>query len=327
MAKRKNDIPVKKQPAIEEPASRKMKSVQPQTRESSFYVICIGASAGGLNAVGELLSHLPVKLNAAVFIVLHLSRTALGDIFLYRIKKTTAIPCTIAANDELIRPGHIYIAAPDAHLLVKKDRIVIGHGPPENRFRPAIDVLFRSAAAHYRERAIGVVLTGFLTDGAAGMWAIKQNGGHCIVQDPNEAEFPDMPMAVLENIQVDHSVSLKRMADVITDILKNPKIKTVSPSPIVEAESKLSEKIATGIENVKSLGENTVYACPDCGGGLWKIDNGNLSHYRCHIGHSYTEKDLNIKQTESIEHTLWVAIRMMEERKLILLKMAKRTQR
>jgi len=321
MATRKNGV--KKKSPIKAAVLPAIKTSQPKTKESPFHVICIGSSAGGLNAVSELLSQLPVGLNAAVFVALHLSRAAMGELLVARIKRNSKLDCSLAGNNEIIQPGHIYFAVPDAHLLIKNDRMVIGKGPAENRFRPSIDVLFRSAAAHYRGGTIGIILTGLLNDGAAGMWAIKQNGGHCIVQDPNEAEYPDMPLSVLETMEVDYCVSLKKMSSVILNILKENQRKKVIPSTFVKAESKLSERIATSVEDVRGLGEKSTYACPDCGGGLWKIDNGNIQHYRCHIGHSYSEKELNIQQAESIEHTLWVAIRMMEERKVLLVKMGK----
>ena len=323
MATRKNGQPVTKNGSKKAAVLQATKAGHPKTEESPFRVICIGASAGGLNAVGELLSQLPVTLNAAVFVVLHLSRAAIGELLVERIKKNAKLPCSLAENNEIMQPGHIYIALPDAHLLIKNDRMLLGKGPAENRFRPSIDVLFRSAATYYRERTIGVILTGYLNDGTAGMWAIKQNGGHCVVQDPNEAEYPDMPMSVLETMDVDHCVSLNKMGNIILNIVRENKPKKVVPSAMVKAESKLSERIATSLEEVSDVGEKTVYSCPDCGGGLWKIVNGNLQHYRCHIGHSYSEKDLNMQQAETIEHTLWVAIRMMEERKILLVKMGK----
>jgi two-component system chemotaxis response regulator CheB len=288
-----------------------------------YYVVCIGASAGGLNAVSELVSHLPSSLHAAVFVVLHLFKSSIGEILAEKIRKSTALPCGIAKHGETIKPGHIYMAPPDAHMLVKNDKIIIGRGPQENRFRPSIDVLFRSAAAHYGERTIGVVLTGYLNDGTAGMEAIRQSGGHCIVQDPNEAEYPDMPLSVLENMQVDHSVSLREIGKVIVDTIDNGEIRGIKPPLNVLAESDMVEKAATDIKHVASLGEKDIYACPDCGGGLWKVKNGDTEHYRCHIGHAYSEKDLVLKQAESIENTIWVAVRMMEERKLLLVKMAR----
>jgi two-component system, chemotaxis family, protein-glutamate methylesterase/glutaminase len=287
-----------------------------------FYIAGVGASAGGINAVSELISQLNPPINLAILIVLHLSKTTLGDIFITRLQKYTSLPCKIAEDKEIIKPGHIYLAPPDAHLLVKDDRLLIGHGPAENRFRPSIDVLFRSMAANYGEKAIGIILSGFLNDGTSGMLAIKESGGHCIVQDPNEAEYPDMPLSVLETFDADHCVSLKQMGKIILEVSKIKKIKGVLPPEKVVAESRISEKVATGIEDVSKLGKKSVFACPDCGGGLWSIKNGHVKHYRCHIGHAYSEKDLVVKQSETIENTLWVAIRMMEERKIMLRKLA-----
>jgi len=291
----------------------------PARSKTSFYVVCIGASAGGLNAVIELASQLPSQLNAAVFIVIHFSKTTVGEILADRIRRDVQLPCTIARHDEPINPGHIYIAAPDAHLLIK-DRIILGYGAAENRFRPSIDVLFRSAAAYYDGYAIGIVLTGLLNDGTTGMWAIKQCGGHSIIQDPDEAEFPDMPLSVLQHVQVDYCARLQDIGAIIQKITQR-KSKRVMPSPQVLAESAISEKAAIGVEKVVKLGEPSVYACPDCGGNLFKIKNGKLVHYRCYTGHSYSEEDLMLKQSENFEHAVWVAIRMMEERRLLFRRM------
>ena len=175
-----------------------------------LFVVTIGASAGGLNAIYEIVSQLSPEINAAIFIVIHLSRAAIGDILVNRMQKSSSLPCEIAEHDKIFRAGYIYVAPPDAHLLVKDDHMVIGRGPEENRFRPSIDVLFRSAAASHGEKSIGIILTGFLNDGTAGMMAIKQSGGHCIVQDPNEAEYPDMPLSVLETMGVDYCIPLKK---------------------------------------------------------------------------------------------------------------------
>ena len=290
--------------------------------QSSFFAIGIGASAGGINAVSELISQLPATLNAAIFVVFHLSKIAMPEILLERMKRNTKLLCKIANDNEPIEAGTIYLAVPDAHLLVKDKNILLGHGPRENRFRPSIDVLFRSIAADFGERSIGIILTGFLNDGTVGMNAIKQSGGHTIVQDPNEAEYPDMPLSVLETMEADYCTSLKKMGDAILQITKNAKVKGITPPEVVTLESKLSERAARSIEKVSQLGKKTIYACPDCGGGLWQIDKPSM-HFRCHIGHSYTERDLLYKQSESIEHTLWVSVRMMEERRLLLLKNAK----
>ena len=293
----------------------------------SPFVVVIGASAGGLNAVAELVSQFNPGINATFFIVLHLSKAALGDILVSRIQKHSTLPCKIAEDQEAIKTGYVYVAPPDAHLLVKEQHLVIGHGPAENRFRPSIDVLFRSVAVSHGEKAIGVILTGLLNDGTVGMAAIKQSGGHCIVQDPNEAEYPDMPLAVLETMEVDYCVSLKRIGETILKIMEEAEVKNISPPEHIVAESKLSEKVATTIEGISNLGEKSLFACPDCGGNLWEINHGGLKHYRCHIGHAYSEKDLVVKQSESVENTLWVAVRMMEERKMLLEKIARENDR
>ncbi len=288
------------------------------------FVIVVGASAGGLNALSEFVGQLNTGMDAAVFIVMHLSRTSISDFLFHQLGPLTNLKCEIATEGASIKKDHIYIAAPNLHLLVKKDKIILGRGPEENRWRPSIDVLFRSAAAAYSTRAIGVVLTGLLDDGTTGMLAIKRSGGTCIVQDPNEAEYPDMPLAVLNNMEVDYSIRLADMGEVIESITQtNPEEKPAPEDVIIESE--IAERVVVDYDNVKQLGERSIYGCPDCGGGLWDITKkgggGKVVRYRCHIGHSYSEKDLVIKQGEIFESTLWVALRIMEERRNLLMKM------
>lgn len=289
------------------------------------FVIVVGASAGGLKALSEFVAQLETGMDAAVFIVMHLSRTSISDFLMLQLQKFTSLPCEVATHGAEIETGHIYIAPPDVHLLIKKETILLGHGPQENRWRPSIDVLFRSAAAAYNTKVIGVILTGLLDDGTTGMLAIKRSGGACIVQDPNEAEYPDMPLSVLNNMEVDHCISLAVMGEVIAGITTtNPEEKPVPEDIIIE--SQIAERTVIDYENVRQLGEKSIYACPDCGGGLWKINNSSdgidrVNRYRCHIGHSYSEKDLVIKQAEKFESTLWTALRIMEERKTLLKKM------
>ena len=288
------------------------------------FVIVVGASAGGLNALSEFVGQLKTGMDAAVFIVMHLSRTSISDFLFHQLGPLTDLKCEIATEGASIKKDHIYIATPNLHLLVKKDKIILGRGPEENRWRPSIDVLFRSAAAAYSTRTIGVVLTGLLDDGTTGMLAIKRSGGTCIVQDPNEAEYPDMPLAVLNNMEVDYSIGLANMGEVIESITQtNPEEKPAPDDVIIESE--IAERVVVDYDNVKQLGEKSIYACPDCGGGLWDITKkgggGKVVRYRCHIGHSYSEKDLVIKQGEIFESTLWTALRIMEERRNLLMKM------
>lgn len=287
------------------------------------FVIVVGASAGGMNALAEFVGQLKTGMNAAIFIVMHLSRTSISDFLYHKLKPLTNLKCEIATEDAPIKKDHIYIASPNLHLLVKKDKILLGRGPEENRWRPSIDVLFRSAAAAYSTRTIGVVLTGLLDDGTTGMLAIKRSGGTCIVQDPNEAEYPDMPLSVLNNMEVDYSIGLSDMGEVIWSITQTTPEEKPAPDDVI-IESDIAERVVVDYDNVKQLGEKSIYACPDCGGGLWDITKkggGKVVRYRCHIGHSYSEKDLVIKQGEIFESTLWIALRIMEERKTLLRKM------
>jgi two-component system chemotaxis response regulator CheB len=166
---------------------------------------------------------------------------------------------------------------------------------------------------------IGIVLTGFLNDGTSGMSAIKRSGGYCIVQDPNEAEYPDMPLSVLENMEVDYCVSLSKMGGTIKEILEKHIPENITTPPEILKEAEIAEKAATRMDSVAEIGTHSFIACPDCGGGLWNVDNKDaIKRYRCHVGHVYSENDLLIKQAESLEATLWIALRMMEERRSLL---------
>ena len=286
------------------------------------YIVVIGASAGGLNALGEMVQSLQKGLDVAYCIVLHLSRKGIGDFIVHRLKQVTSLPCSLAVNGAAIKKDNIYIARPNQHLLVKDNKFLLGAGPEENRFRPSIDVLFRSAAVAYSSHTIGIILSGLLDDGTSGMWAIKRSGGTCIVQDPNEAEYPDMPLSVIENMEADHVATLESIGTLIAEIIKTKKGRKKAVPKDVIAESKIAELTAAGIDDVKKLDVvQSLFACPDCGGGLWEAKNDIIKRYRCHIGHAYTEKDLILKQAEAAGTTLWVALRMMEERKHLLKKM------
>jgi two-component system chemotaxis response regulator CheB len=286
------------------------------------FMVVIGASAGGLNALAEMVQNLQKGLDVAYCIVLHLSRKGIGDFIVHRLAQVTAMPCSMVVNGGPVKPDHIYIARPNQHMLIKENKFLLGAGPEENRFRPSIDVLFRSAAVAYSSHAIGIILSGLLDDGTSGMWAIKRSGGTCVVQDPNQAEYPDMPLSVINNMEVDYVATLDEIGPMIAEIVKLKKgRKTAVPKDVI-AESKIAEQTAVGIDDVKKLDvEQSLFACPDCGGGLWEAKNDIIKRYRCHIGHAYTERDLVLKQAETAGATLWVALRMMEERKHLLKKM------
>jgi two-component system chemotaxis response regulator CheB len=211
--------------------------------------------------------------------------------------------------------------------MVKDDRILLGQGAPENRWRPSIDVLFRSAAVNYGSRTIGVILSGLMQDGATGMMAIKQAGGTCIVQDPAEAQYPDMPQAVLNNIETDYCVSLTTIGAILNEKTRNGHPRnTIIPEHLIK-EARIAERVALGIKNVHELGERSDYSCPDCGGALYEMIDENMIRFRCHTGHAYNSNDLYLRQTEELENTLWTALRMLEERKDLMKKMVKEESR
>lgn len=285
------------------------------------FIVVIGTSAGGLNALVEMVQALQTGLNVAYCIVLHLSRKGIGDFVVHRLSQVTTMPCQLAVNGAMIKTDNIYIARPNQHMLLKDNHFILGGGPEENRYRPSIDVLFRSAAVAYSSYCVGIILSGLLDDGTSGMWAIKRSGGTCIVQDPNQAEYPDMPLSVINTMGVDHVAALEEIGSLIAEILKNKKGKKKPVPKEVIAESKIAETTAVSIESIEKIADTSVFACPDCGGNLWSMKGDIIKRYRCHIGHAYSEKDLVVKQSEVATTTLWVALRMMEERKHLLRKM------
>jgi two-component system chemotaxis response regulator CheB len=292
------------------------------TLDQPKFIIVVGASAGGLNSIIELAAQLPEKIDAAVFIVLHFRKLSAEGHIVQRIQTNTSFTCKLAEDEELIQKGHLYIAVPDKHLILKDGKIVLGQGPQENLWRPSIDVLFRSAAADYDSRTIGIILSGLMYDGTSGMISIKRCGGTCIVQDPAEAEYPDMIRSVLEKVEVDFCVPLEAIGAILQEKTRNGVNKHIIPND-VKAEAEIAARNALGIEKMAQIGERSVFICPDCGGGLWEMVNDNVVRYRCHTGHVYNEGELLIRQSDALENTLWTALRMMEERKNLLDKMAK----
>ncbi|MGN6638867.1 MAG: chemotaxis protein CheB [Mucilaginibacter sp.] len=289
-------------------------------------VVVIGGSAGGYQAVADLMAHVPPDLDTAFFVVVHVSRKSVGAILVKHIQNHTSYICRLADDNEPIQKGHLYVAPPDFHLLVKNGHMRVIRGPHENRWRPSIDVLFRSAAAAYDSHTIGIILSGLLDDGTSGMSAIKRSGGICIVQEPHDAEFDDMPHNVLNNVAVDHSVPVAEMGYVLDDIFSKPflngKLQKIPDD--VKIESEITERRITDMNELEKIGTRSNYSCPDCGGALWEIKDDVIPRYRCYTGHVFTANVLLEKQAEELEDSLWVSIRMLEERRNLLQRMIKR---
>ena len=288
------------------------------------YLIVVGTSAGGLPALARLVASLPATLPAAVLVVQHLAPESSGAHIVRRLSQHTTLTCQLATDQMPIEAGHLYLAPADCHLLVQGEVLLVTKGPRENNYRPAVDALFRSAAVHYGAAVIGVVLTGMLHDGTAGLDFIKRCGGQAVVQDPQDAEFPSMPETALRNVAIDYVTPLAQLGDLLQELTRTA---PVAPPPVPEdlkAEAAIAERVVGTMSEIEPLGTRVPFTCPDCGGSLWKLDQGSVLRFRCHTGHAFTAEALLDSSRHGLEETLWVALRMMEERKVLLSTMAAR---
>lgn len=277
-------------------------------------ILVIGASAGGLSALTRLFGGMPKDCMPTVFVVLHISPNARSMLprLLNRVEWLTAFH---PADGEPIRPGHIHLAPPDHHLLVDRDRVLVRRGPRENRTRPAVDPLFRSAGIAFGSRVVGVVLTGMLDDGTSGLRAIHRCGGVCIVQDPEEAEWPGMPESAFAHAPVDHVLPVDAMPPLLCRLAAEP----APPGPpvpfdIAEEAHIAEQEFTTVSDDTQAVGSPTTLSCPECGGGLSEIRDGPALRFRCQIGHAFSPGSMEEAQAESMEKALWVALRTHEDR-------------
>lgn len=288
-------------------------------------VIVIGTSAGGYSALVKLMSQLQEEFPVPVLVVQHISADASGNVLLNALNKHSKLNCKHAKNGTRLTPGYLYLAPSDHHLMIAENgKIIVTKGAQENRSRPAIDSLFRSAAVAFGNNVIGMLLTGYLDDGTAGLKAIKRCGGICIVQDPSDADYPDMPANALEQVKVDYCLPLSEMGEVLYKLIsRKPKKRKPIPKDIL-IEAEIAMRILSDLPSVNALGKQVPFNCPGCGGVLWSVDNDSALRYRCHTGHSYTSAILLAEQTKKIEETMWTALRMFEERKNLLTTIAKK---
>lgn len=286
-------------------------------------VVVIGTSAGGLNALKQLISQLQKDFPLPILVVEHISADATGDVLLNAFNRIGHLTCQHATDGQKLQPGNLYLAPSDHHLMIDEDqKIMVTKGAHENRSRPAIDPLFRSAALVFGNGVIGIILTGYLDDGTAGMKVIKRCGGTCIVQDPADADYPDMPQNVLNNVKVDYCLPIAEMGDLLNKLIPR-KLGKSKPTPEdIVIESKIAKRILSDLPSVNALGEQVPFNCPGCGGVLWQVDKKQDLRFRCHTGHAYTAAFLLAEQNKKIEETLWTALRMFEERKNLLTIMA-----
>jgi two-component system chemotaxis response regulator CheB len=289
--------------------------------ERGHDIVVIGCSAGGVEALPQLLSKFPRNTPAAFFVVMHVS--AMTESYLPRIiGRHTKMPCAHAMDGDAIETGKIYVAPPDCHLMLQPDKVVLSHGPKENRHRPAVDPLFRSAAQHFGSRVIGVILTGSLDDGTAGLQAVKRCGGLAVVQHPDEAVAPGMPMNAVQYVSVDHVVPLDKMGALLKKLIGQSAGDPPEPGCHEEASTVNQGVTMTQDQMESKFGPPAGLICPECQGPIWEVAEGKHSQFRCLVGHIFSPESFVAEEGVAVERALWVAVKTLQERADLLRKLA-----
>jgi two-component system chemotaxis response regulator CheB len=311
-------------------------------------IIVIGGSASSFEPLKTLIAGLPASFPASILIVTHMMPD-FPSLLEEHLSSHSRLPITQATDEEPIRRGRIYVARPDYHLTVEAGKMRVLRGPRENRHRPAIDPLFRTAARVYGPRVIGVVLSGNLDDGSMGLYGVKQRGGIAIVQDPSEAARSEMPGRALAYATPHYVLKARDIASTLINLVqidqdeilmptrKAPKSngkshsrnggRTRAPAKKTALSNGRSTRgsdaaSATGehVENLHAAyfdegeGNPSVFACPECHGVLWEVRDGDLVQFRCRVGHTYGTESLSIELSEASEAALWAAMRALEEK-------------
>ena len=298
-------------------------------------IVVIGASAGGLQALKQILSAMPRDVEAALLVVLHTADHS-TSMLPHILERRCNMPVSHPRDGDPILRGRVYIAPPGFHMIVEKRYLRVLQGPRENLHRPAIDPLFRSAAAAYGRRVIGVILTGMLDDGTAGLMVVRARGGEAIVQDPQSASFPSMPRSALNQVPNAHVLPLEQIAGFLLQLIGEELASDAEPAnqaSLGEAsslgaakETRIAELNMDEVSNEDRLGHPSPFACPDCGGVLWEIEQNGFLRFRCRVGHAFTAQHLGVEQRQAVETALWEALRALEESASLYRRMAGRAR-
>ena len=289
----------------------------PATRD----IVVLGASAGGVEVLTELVREFPRDLPAAVFIVLHLGGTsALAEI----LGRSSALPVAEAVAGDAVERGRVLVAPYDRHLLLHDSHVLVRKGPRENLARPAVDPLFRSAACSFGARVTGVVLTGALNDGTAGLRAIRRCGGATVVQDPDDAAVSAMPQSALDHVGADHCVPAAELSRLLTRLVAEPAAETPEIPLDLRLESAVAAQERPDREIDAHGGQPSRFRCPECRGALWEIMDGDFMRFRCHVGHAFSSEILLAAHEVEGEEMLWGLVRSHQERAALVRRMAQR---
>ncbi|WP_369070042.1 chemotaxis protein CheB [Kineococcus terrestris] len=289
-------------------------------------VVVVGASAGGVEALRALVAGLPEDLPAAVLVVLHVPPTGANALPAI-LDRSGPLPVRTARSGDALERGQVLVARPDRHLFVADGHVLLTAGPRENGHRPAVDVLFRSAARALGPRAVGVVLSGNLDDGAAGLLALRAAGGTGVVQEPADALYPGMPAAAIAAGEPEHVVPLADVAATVSRLVGQPVgDHPAGTDPLLREETDVARSAANPGAGDDHAGAPSGYTCPDCNGSLYRIEDHGMLRFRCRVGHAWSPESLRTQQSVSTEGALWMAVRSLEERAALHREMGRRAR-
>jgi two-component system chemotaxis response regulator CheB len=275
-------------------------------------IVVMGASAGGLEAVVEVVRGLPPDFPGSLFVVIHFPRMVTSTLPAI-LSRAGPLPAHHALDGEPIRPGLVYVAPPDWHLTLLDSHVHLSRGPKENGSRPAIDPLFRTAARSFGPRVVGVVLSGNLNDGTAGLMAIKQLGGIAVAQRLETALYPSMPRSAMEHVDVDQVLNPEEIAGYLTELAAEPVAVLEGTRMVADDESIGEPEEVELADRHTQPGIPSTMSCPECHGVLWEVKDEGLVKFRCRVGHAYSDEALLAHQSENLEAALWTALRALEE--------------
>jgi two-component system chemotaxis response regulator CheB len=284
-------------------------------------IIVAGASAGGVESLIAFAASLPADFNAPIFIVMHISPNYVSKLPEI-LARSGPLPVRHPKDGEKFKPGHIYVAPPDRHMLIEDDHVIITRGPKENRNRPSVDALFRSAAYYHREKVIGIVLSGALDDGTSGLWNVKRMGGIAIAQELAECMVDSMPASAMQQVDIDYVLSASGMGLLLDRLVREAG--QSKPGGSEKAHQAMGLEVSIAMEGdafekgIMDVGKLSPFACPECHGVLVEIREGRRSRFRCHTGHAYSSSALVSQISEAVDKSYWKAMRGLEEAAMLL---------